>query len=138
MSRSLRLLSLFWLATCFLLGGFGVYQTHSGNPEGGVAPAILIGFLTAPIGILIFVAWAAIAEVASSFGTIISLKSDAFIYFAMIGAGYWQWFVLLPKLIGKLKQNRSPAAWGVAAIFLLAILYGLYRFYHHVFPSSHL
>jgi len=125
MSKALKVVSIVWLLICISLAVLGVSQSHGGNPEGGIAPAIFVTFLTVPLGLIPMLGLPAIWGSNSSIG----LVGDILMYAAMIGIGYWQWFILLPKLIRKIKHEKSPKALGLVLVVLIAILYGLYRFY---------
>lgn len=125
-----------WLFICLIVAYLGISQSHGGNPEAGLAPAIIISILTAPSGLVAQIVLVFLIHLIGGSNVSIGLAGDILIYAAMIGAGYFQWFVLLPKGITRMKHERSLIAWGLVVVGLVAISYGLYRFYNHVFPTS--
>lgn len=128
------LIKVLWTISCVFLAVFGLSQSYEGSPEGGIASAIALIFLTMPLGSIAILGLPSLASLL--WVPNISYLGSIVIYATMIGLGYWQWFVLLPKLVRRMKHERSPKVWGVVFFGLIAILYGLYRFYNHAFPNS--
>lgn len=95
-----------------------------------------IGLLTMPAGLIIYVVGSLIFSVTPKADS--GLGASLMVHALAIFAGYFQWFVLLPHIVNRMRRERSPVLWGLALVVLSVVLYGLYRFYNHVFPADHL
>lgn len=134
--KTLKVTSVVWLFICVFLSIFGLSQSYGGNPSGGIAPGLLLYILTLPFGFILDSILLSIIRRIYGAEVNISLAWGMLLYACMIMAGYIQWFILWPKLVRRMKHERSPKVWGVVIIAFFAILYGLYRFYIHAFPNS--
>lgn len=135
---ALRVVRILWLVMCVGIVAWGVLQ----GGDATLVAAYLLGILTMPTGLIIYVlgslAMGFFAKENPSIGITYDHASSPVIFILAILAGYIQWFALLPKLVRRMKNEKTPAAWGLVIVAFIAILYGLYRFYLHVFPSSNL
>ena len=105
--KFVKILSVFWTLTSIAIAAFGVFQSYDGNPEGGIAPAILLYVLTAPIGIIVQISLLSLLKVLLGFPLNIGLTGDILFYALMIVCGYFQWFIVLPALIMKFKKWKA-------------------------------
>ncbi|MBX2987049.1 MAG: hypothetical protein KF802_04045 [Bdellovibrionaceae bacterium] len=115
-----------WISLCIILIAIGTYM--GGETE--LVALYGLTLLTLPASIIAMVLLFPLIGVNSSLGAILS-------YSLMLLFGYIQWFVLFPRALNRMKAERSPMLWGLVLLALLAVLFGLYRFYIHVFPSHH-
>lgn len=129
-----RVIKKLWVILCVVIAVWGVLG-------GGDAPLVatyLLCVLTMPTGLLIYVLGSLVVKEAPSIGITSDQVSTLVLHALAISAGYIQWFVLLPKLVRRMKSEKRPVVWSLVIVGLIGILYGLYRFYIHVFPSSSL
>lgn len=129
-----RIIKALWLVLCISVATWGL----SVGGEANTVAIYLIGLLTVPSGLIIYVLGALILNVLSNSNPSLHDFVINFVMYSLaISAGYVQWFVLLPKATNRLKREGSPIKWGLLALGLIIVLFGLYRFYIHVFPSQH-
>lgn len=129
-----RVTKILWIIFCVLIAVWGVLG-------GGDAPLVatyLLCLLTMPTGLLIYALGSLAIKEAPSIGIASDHAGTIVIHALAILVGYVQWFVLLPKLVSRMKSEKKPLVWSLVIVGLVGILYGLYRFYLHVFPSSSL
>ena len=133
--RILRVIKVLWLILCISLAAWGT----SAEGEANIVAIYFVGLFTAPAGLVIYVLGALIlSTLSNSNSSLHDFAVNFVVYSLAISAGYSQWFVLLPKITERLKSERSPIKWGLVALSLIVVFWGLYRFYVHVFPSQHL
>lgn len=130
--RIAYIIKVLWLIICVSLALWGIL---AGN-DADIVAIYLIGLFTLPSGLLVFIIvsflFSVISKYDSSFGVTYNSVISALVFMLAIMVGYFQWYVLLPRLIKKIKNERSKKVWGVMFFSLGAILYGLYWFYFHV------
>lgn len=126
-----RIVKILWAFLFVVVATWGVL----GEGDAGLLAIYLMCLLTIPLGILVYVLGSlAINETSSAWVTpdqtsVILLHTFAFL------TGYIQWFVLIPKLFRRMKNEKRPRSWILLLIIFLVSLYGLYFFYIHVFPA---
>lgn len=133
-----RVVKILWIVLCIGIMGWGLFV----GADAILVATYLLGLLTMPTGLLMYVLCAFVIGVFAKENPNIGITYDHITslvgYFLAISAGYIQWFILLPKIVDRMKKEKTLKIWGLAAVGLIAILYGLYRFYIHVFPNSNL
>lgn len=131
-NKMLRVLKVVWLlcGICILIWGM-----QSSN-ETKLVAIYLIGLLTIPSGLVIFILGSLFSNLLRQSNTDLGIAFDFVIYSSAILMGYIQWFVILPKIIKRIKHEKSTKVWGLFLIALIGIAYGLFRFYVHIFPSA--
>jgi hypothetical protein len=122
-------IKILWVILCVVIAAWGVL----GGGDAALVATYLMGLLTMPTGLLIYVLGSlAIKDVHGGHaGTVV-------VHALVVLAGYFQWFILLPKLVRRMRSEKRPAVWSLVFVGLVIIVYGLYHFYLHVFPISNL
>lgn len=130
-----RLIKILWILLSVLIAIWGALM----GGEAQIIAIYLIGLLTMPLGLVLYVfasftIGALTKSNPESYGSVINIV----ICLLAIFAGYIQWFIFLPKIYNRMRHEKSPKLWGLLMVCLVAIVYGLYRFYIHAFPSQRL
>ena len=101
-----RALALIWLGLCVAVLVFGFIQREA--HEMPIALVWFLVFLSFPLGagVILFLGVA----LGSSGVHYVPFWSELPLWIAAVLVGYWQWFVLVPAIIGKIRSARRHAA----------------------------
>lgn len=124
-----RVIKTSWVILCAIIAVWGVL----GEGDAPLVGTYILCVFTMPTGLLIYV-FASLAMKDAPGDHV----EACIVHALVILAGYMQWFVLLPKLVHRMKREKSFWIWGLLIVSSIGILYGLYRFYLHVFPDSNM
>lgn len=102
-----------WLGSAVVVLVLTLYF-YDGKPNSDVDLLLAYGMLVLafPISLLLAIVGGAIGQLGySSFGYVAetSYWSIALSWLCFLVAGYWQWFMLAPWLIGKLRARRTAS-----------------------------
>lgn len=88
---------------------FTVVQNNSFEPS--IAFTIYLCILTFPLGLIVPAFWMLIALLASGTKIGVMLENghlnNFLLWISFVAVGYWQWFILLPKIIKKVKAKKE-------------------------------
>lgn len=112
-----KALKALWLLCCVFVLGVTLYR-YVPNSGSDIGIFLVYGmlFLAFPVGLLIAAIFALLAMLQENWGMpLLDLIGSNYVGFcvmwlAFFAAGYWQWFVLVPRLWRKWKVWRSGAA----------------------------
>lgn len=108
-----RVLKTMWLLCCVFVLGVTLYR-YVPNSGSDIGIFLIYGmlFLTVPVSLIIAAMFALLAMLQEIWGVpLLDLIGSNYVGFcviwsAFIAAGYWQWFVLVPRLWRKWKAWR--------------------------------
>lgn len=126
-----------WILLAVVVVGWGSWLTSLGGSEATMLPYVLLMVLGAPSAIGVFYFAGDVGLWIASIGHLpeAPVWSNYIVFLLMLAVGYLQWFVFLPIVFNRMKNKRSPAIWGLVLIGLMAMSYGVYRFYIQIFPG---
>jgi len=111
----MNLLKIFWLIACFAaLAWTFVACGYEGNAtlrgECSLLAAIVMAFLTFPVGLLWWLLISAVGYVLSRVGIEIggvSAIADLVVWFGFLIVGYFQWFKLVPWIVHRIRERKQ-------------------------------
>jgi divalent metal cation (Fe/Co/Zn/Cd) transporter len=112
-----NILKAIWVSCCVFVLGVTLYRYES-NYESDIGIFLVYGmlFFSFPASLPMAAIFALLAMLQDNLGIpLLDLIGSNYVGFcvmwlAFFGAGYWQWFVLVPRLWGKWKARRSGTA----------------------------
>ncbi|KYG62842.1 hypothetical protein AZI87_16355 [Bdellovibrio bacteriovorus] len=130
---SFNIIKAVWLTLSVGVAIFGLLA----QGDSSVVASYLIWLLTLPSGIAVYFgvsfALSFIAKESLGFGGLYDFSLTLFTYLLAIIFGYFQWFIVVPKEIYKLKKNKTSRAWFI--VYFILIIFSVYLFLGHIFPS---
>jgi len=109
-----KILKSLWVLCCVFVLGVTLYR-YVPNSESDIGIFLVYGmlFLAFPVSLLIAAMFALLAMLQEPLGVpLLDLIGSNYagycvMWLAFLAAGYWQWFVLVPRLWGKLKRYKG-------------------------------
>lgn len=109
-----KILKVLWMFCCFVVLGVTLYSFEpSSDSDIGVFLVYGMLFLSFPISLIVAATFALLVVLQESSGIpLLELISSNYVGFCVMWlafflAGYWQWFVLVPKLWRALRNNQK-------------------------------
>jgi hypothetical protein len=111
----MNLLKIVWLIGCFAALAWTIVACgHEGNAtlrgECSLLAAIIMAFLTFPLGLLWWLLISAVGYVLSHVGIEIggvSTIADLVVWFGFVIVGYLQWFKLVPWIVRRIREWKQ-------------------------------
>lgn len=105
--------TIWFLLVIFIYGWTELTAIQNKNFEASIAFIIYMCILTFPIGLVVPVFWMLIALLLSGTKIGVILENghltNFLLWISFVVLGYWQWFILLPKVIQKIRSKRKES-----------------------------
>ena len=98
-----RITKFVWTSVTIAFAIWAIVQGEDAN----IITVAILAVLTAPFGLIVIYLVPILCMAQARQGGGAGHWLDAFVYFGAIAAGYFQWFVMIPKFTSKLLKSRD-------------------------------